>query len=187
MSTQGIDYTGFPAFIHNNEGESISRTVIKSHEKVDKHISLKEFPSALDIGDTCKILILAEPIPREYQGRVKNEYGEKIIALFQGQDSEKRGATRYKVNFSAFIETLIYSSKTYKLYQPVEVQLINISTGGMRFKAQPNTMLPGDKFQTRIFIKLDVKVLIAEVVNSIQRDQNDVEYGCRFLGSAKAK
>ena len=186
MSTQSIDYTGFPAFIHNNEGESISRTMITSHEKVDKHISLKEFPSELDIGDTCKILILSEPIPREYLGRVKNEYGVKIIALFQGQDMEKRGATRYKVNFSAFIENLIYSSKTYKLHQPVEIQLVNISTGGMRFKAPPNTISPGDKFQTRIFIKLDVKVLIAQVVNSIQKDNNDVEYGCRFLSSAKA-
>ena len=185
MSTQGIDYTGYPAFIHNNEGESISRTMITGFEKVDKHISLKEFPSELDIGDTCKILILSEPTPREYLGRVKNEYGEKIIALFQGQDSEKRGATRYKVNFSAFIENLIYSSKTYKLYQPIEIQLVNISTGGMRFKAPPNTISPGDKFQTRIFIKLDVKVLIAQVVNSVQKDENDVEYGCRFLGSAK--
>ena len=181
MSTVNFEYVGSIALVYNDEGEELGRTVVSNYDKTGNLLTLKRFPSELNIGDTCRLLILTEPSPRECFGKVRSDVGDKVVALFKWEDKENRGASRFKVNFTAFIEKMIYGNKSYKLYKPLEISLMNISTSGMRFYTEPDTVSEGDKFQIRIYVNLDVKVLIAQIVNCRQTDPNRVEYGCRFL------
>ena len=185
MSITGIDYSGSPALIYSKEDDNVFRTIVKTHDKNREYIILEELPPDMSVGDTCKLLIMVEPVPQECSGKIKNDLGDTVIALFKKQVKESRGATRYKVNFTAFIENLIIDKKAYKLHNPLVVNFINISTTGMRFFAKPESISLGDKFQIRVYINLDVRVLIAQVVNHKVTGPDREEYGCRLLKSAK--
>ena len=185
MSKIGIDFSGSPALIYSNVDDNVFRTVVTTHDRNREYIILEELPEDLSIGDTCRILVLVEPAPQECNGKLKNDLGDTVIALFKKQVKESRGATRYKVNFTAFIENMIIEKQIYKLLNPIEVKFINISTTGMRFYAQPDTIAVGDRFQIRVYINLDVRVMIAQVVNYKLTGPDREEYGCRLLKSAK--
>ena len=185
MSKTGIDFSGSPALIYNNTDDSVFRTVVVDHDRNREYIILEELPENLNIGDTCKMLILVEPAPQECNGKIKNDLGDIVVALFKKQVKESRGATRYKVNFTAFIEHVIIEKQAYKLLNPIEVKLINISTTGLRFFAQPDTITVGDRFQIRMYINLEVRVLICQVVNHKVTGPDREEYGCRLLKSAR--
>jgi hypothetical protein len=175
------DYIGCSVFFYDEEGATLSCATVVSHNKIDMRIQLDEIPEVLKTGDMCRLLILADPVPREYHGRIRFDFGTKYVALFRGKDKESRGAARYKVNFAANIEKLIYNGKEYDLYEPVEVRLINISTSGMRFSAKPNTININDRFKTTISFDDNKKTLYAEVVNVREVENSHMEYGCRFL------
>ena len=181
MATFGIDYTNCPVFLYCENGENLCRTTITEYDKDSKLIQLAEYPDDLDIGDSCRLLIMTEPSPREYRGRVRTDYSGKAIALFSGREKEDRGATRYKVNIVARIEYMIREGKAHALQEPIEIQLINISTTGMRFFAPLKVLQNGDRFQTRVSISNEAKLLIAEIVNHRENESDFAEYGCRFL------
>jgi len=181
MPTVNVEYVGCTALVYCNAGENLGRTIVKNYDKAENLITLQAFPKELNIGDICRLLVLTEPVPRECYGKVKSDVGEKVVALFKWQEKEKRGASRFKVNFSAFIEEMIYNNKSYELLKPYEINLINISTGGMRFYAVPNTVSHDDRFQIRIYLNTDVKVLTAHIVNNRQTAPDRIEYGCRFI------
>ena len=181
MPAVNTEYVGSTALVYDNAGENLARTIVTDYDKVRSLMSLKKIPPELKIGDVCRLLILTEPVPRECHGKIKSDVGNKIIALFKLEEKENRGSSRYKVNFSAFIEKMIYDNKPYDLLRPVEINLMNISTSGMRFFAEPNTVTHGDRFQIRIYLNMDVKVLVTEIVNHREIDENRIEYGCRFV------
>ena len=181
MPAQKTEYVGCTAFVYCNAGENLLRTIVTDYDKIKSLITLQSVPDELKIGDICRLLVLTEPCPRECYGRVKSDVGNKIIALFKWENKEKRGASRYNVNFPAFIEKMIYDDQPYDMFKSVEITLMNISTGGMRFFAKPDTVLLEDKFQIRIHLNSDVKVLIAKIVNERQINDDRIEYGCRFF------
>ena len=181
MPAVNPEYVGCTALVYDNAGEDIGRTFVTDYDKVANLITLKKCPEELNIGDMCRLLILTEPVPQECHGKIKSDMGNKVIALFKYEEKEKRGASRYKVKFTAFIEKMIYNDKSYELHRPVEIDLMNISTGGMRFYAKPDTVTHGDRFQIRIYLNMEVKVLVAQIVNHIQTDPDRIEYGCRFI------
>ena len=181
MPTVNTEYVGCTALVYCNAGENLARTIVTDYDKAQNLITLKSYPKELNIGDMCRLLVLTEPIPRECYGKVKSDVGNKVIALFKWEEKEKRGASRYKVNFSAFIEKMFYDNKPYELLRPVEINLMNISTGGMRFYTVPETVTNGDRFQIRIYLNTDVKVLVAQIVNHRETNPDQIEYGCRFV------
>jgi hypothetical protein len=101
--------------------------------------------------------------------------------MYQGQEKENRGAVRYALKSTAIIENLICDGKPYPLHTPVEVELVNISKSGVRFRAPPNALYNGDKFQMRMKISNNDKLLIAETVNYVNNESGTSDYGCRFL------
>ena len=181
MAVIGGNYLNCPVLIYDDEDNNIARTKIIEYDSNSKRVVLEETPPELKDGDTCRLLILAEPSPLEYQGRMRKDLWGTHIALFRGQEREARGAVRHKVNMSAFIENLIVEGRAYALHTPQKIQLMNISVGGMRFRAPRNTINHGDRFQTSVVLKDEKKLLIAEVVNTTENHPQISEYGCRFL------
>ena len=182
MAAQGYDYLNCPVLVYCEEGDYLVRTVIINFDKGSMQIQLETMPGTLEIGDNCKLLILTEPSPQEYLGRVRTTFWGKSVALYKGRQKEDRGATRYKVSFKARVEYLVNDGRAEALETPLEIKLVNISTTGMRFLAPLKALRNGDKFQTRVTIGSDLKLLIAEVVNHREDEDSEIaEYGCRFL------
>jgi len=181
MAVLGSDLTGFSVLIYDTNGNHLGSTVIASHDRKAQWIQVKRTPSELRANDNCKLLVLSSPSPCEYQGKVKREGKEFYIAIFQGQEKESRGATRYKVNTPAVIDSLIYDKQPYPLHTPVTVELMNISTSGVRFRAPFYSFTEGNTFQMHFVISGSQKMLIAIAVNHTDKEPALSEYGCRFL------
>jgi len=172
--------------LYDTLGKHLNNTSVVSYNKNTLRIEVQETPRSLSIGYRCRLLILANPAPCEYQGKIIKEGSKLIIAMHHGQEKENRGAARYKVNLPASIEHLICAGRAYPLHTPLSVELINISKSGVRFRAPFNSLSDGDRFQMRIRLSENDKILISDVTNHIDKEAKISEYGCHFLiGSTK--
>ena len=175
------DHTGNTVLIYDSYGNHIKDTVVASHDKVEQHMQVRSMPAELNVNDDCRLFILTSPKPYEYQGKVRKIAGKLHIALFQGHEMENRAATRYSVNTQAIIDALFVDGKLYKLHTEIEVELINISTGGVRFRAPLFSFNVGNTFQMHLVISGNRKELITQVLNHVDKEPDSSDYGCRFL------
>lgn len=179
------DYTGCTVMIYDTEGNYLDSTAIREYYKETLRIEVQKIPADLTVGAGCRVLILSAPSPCEYQGRIVKEIGANTIALYQGQEKESRSDVRYNVCLPALIEFLVCDGRAYPLFTPIEVEIKNISKSGVRFKAQVNSLLDGDRFQMRMKISSNEKLLIADVVHHDDNEDESSEYGCKFLIAVK--
>ncbi|MCL2079606.1 MAG: PilZ domain-containing protein [Oscillospiraceae bacterium] len=182
MSVLAADYSGQTILIYDMDGNHLIDTVVLTHNKTEKQLYVKNMPPRLKVNEDCKLLIMTSPAPCEYVGKVKKVGGELYLALFQGQVKETRAATRYKVNTPAAIDLYICEGQEYKLYSPVKVSLLNISTSGVRFRAPFYSLNDGDQFRINMTIKGNKKSLVAETINHLDNETATTDYGCRFIG-----
>ena len=181
MSVLSDNYTGCTVLIYNMDGEHLLDTVVAAHNREEQQIQVSSLPEDLHINDSCSLLVLTSPSPCEYLGKVKKVGGSVFIAMYQGQEKENRTATRYAVNAPAIIDTLITDGQPYSLHTPLTITLINISTGGVRFRAPYYSLADGDVFQMRMIISQNKKKLIAQVLNHVDNEPASSDYGCLFL------
>ena len=181
MSVLSDNYTGCTVLIYDMNGDHLIDTVVADHDRDEQRINTMAMPDELHINDSCNLLILTSPTPCEYLGKVKKVGGNVFIAIFQGHERENRKATRYAVNAPALIDTLITEGRVHTLYTPIQVVLINISTGGVRFRAPYYSLDNGDVFQMRMVISKNNKKLITRVLNHIDKEPVYSDYGCLFL------
>ena len=181
MAVAGSNYVNSPVLVYDDNDNNLSRSHVVEYDSNSKRIRLEQTPPSLEDGDACKLLILTEPSPREYQGRVRNDLTGKFIALYRGREKENRKAARYKVDIEATIDYMVYEGRAFALHTPLKIRVTDISVGGMRASAPPNALLDGDRFQTSVGIKDEKKLLIAEVVYHLDHESKNSEYGCRFL------
>ena len=181
MSVLAGDFTGCSVLIYDTDGNHLISTHIREHDRGDQHIKLNLMPDELSANDNCKVFVLSSPTPCEFLGKVKKMGGNTTIAMFQGQEKENRGATRYKVNSPASIESLVIEGKAYNLQNPVEVALINISTSGVRFRAPYYSFINEDVFIMNLIISNSKKIVTAKVVNSVDNLNASSDYGCSFM------
>jgi len=181
MSALTGDFTGCSVLLYDTNGNHLGSTVIREHDRGEQHIKLNLMPAMLRANDNCKVFILSSPTPCEFMGMVKKLSGSLIIALFQGQEKENRGATRYPVKTTAYIEALIIDNKEYNLQIPVNVTLINISTTGVRFRAPYYSLNEGDIFKVNLVVSNSKKTLTAAVINHTDKEPVSSDYGCRFI------
>ena len=186
MSALSGDHTGCSVLIYDTQGNHLINTRVTHHDRKALRISIKESPDCLKLGDAYRLLVMSSPAPCEYMGRITKETQKQFFALYHGHEKEGRGAVRYKVNFPAMIENLIVEGKAYPLHTSLEIELINISKSGIRFRA-PRLSLPDEaRFQMRMKIGDGEKLLIADMVNYMDKDDGTTDYGCKFLiGSEK--
>jgi len=181
MSVLAGDFTDCSVLIYDTDGNHLSSSIIKEHNKGERQIRINLMPGELSVNDDCKLLILSSPTPCEFLGKVKRVGGTFFIAMFQGQEKENRGATRYSVNTTALIDALIIDDLPYNLQTPVKVTLINISTSGVRFRAPYYSLEVEDIFQMHLVISNSKKRITAEVINNTDHETKSSDYGCRFL------
>jgi len=181
MSSLVGDFTGNTVFIYNTGGDHLASTVIKEHDRISKQIMISSIPNGLSINDECKILILSSPSPCEFSGKIKRIGGNPFIGLFQGQEKENRGAARYSIKTPALITTMTTDGKTISLQSPIKVDLINISTSGVRFRAPYYSMDVDDQFEMHLIISNTRKKITAKVVNCIDSGTETTDYGCIFI------
>ena len=181
MSVLAGDFTGCSVFIYDTEGQHLSSTVVREHDKKEQQIKVNLMPAELKANDNCKVFLLSSPTPCEFSGKVKKVGGSLFIAMFQGQEKENRGATRYSVGTPAYIEDLILDGEAHKLQNTVKVVLINISTSGVRFRAPHYSLNVGDIFKMNLIISNNKKTITAEVLNFADNETISSDYGCRFV------
>ena len=181
MKELSSDYTGCPVLVYDIEGNHLGSTIVTYYEKAALRIEIREIPSTLSPGAACRVLILASPSPCEYHGRVVKEGQKFQIAMYMGQVKENRGTVRYKIKITALIENLIYDGRAYPLFTRLKVNVLNISKSGVRLSAPKYSLMDGARFQMRMNISGNDKLLIADVVNRVDLAGDASEYGCRFL------
>ena len=181
MSVLVGDFTGCTVLIYDPDGNHLISTHVREHDRAEKYIKLNLMPEELRANSNCKVFVLSSPTPCEFMGMVKKIGGALTIALFQGQEKENRGAMRYKVNSPAFVEALIIDDQAYTLQNRVEVELINISTSGVRFRAPHYSFIEEDIFQMRLTISNSEKMITAVIVNCMDKETSSSDYGCRFM------
>jgi len=182
LSVLAGDFTGCSVLIYDTDGNHLISTIVKEHDRGEQQIKINRMPSELKANDDCKVFLLSSPTPCEFSGKLKKVGGSLSIALFQGQEKENRGATRYAVSTPASIESLIVDGEAHKLQNPVNVTLINISTSGVRFRAPYYSFLDGDTFRMNLIISNSKKNITAEVINYLDNEAaSSSDYGCRFM------
>jgi len=181
MSTLASDFTDYSVLIYDNDGNHLSSTVVREHDKGARQIQVNIMPDELKVNDDCKLLILSSPTPCEFSGKVKKVGGSLFIAMFQGQEKESRGSARYPVRTPAVIDALMIDNALHPLQTPLKVVVINISTTGIRFRAPYYSFEQGDDFQMHLVISNSTKKIIAKVVNVVDNKTDSSDYGCRFL------
>jgi len=178
------DYTGYTVLIYSPDGDFLCEGVISSYDKKMQWIELRNtFPPSLNKDDICPLLIMTSPSPCEYKGRVVKDGWKYVFAIFKGKEKESRRMARYKVSFPATIEGLIIDGDTFPLYENLTVNIVNISRTGLRFSAPINSLLVGDKFLLRMSAVDNDRLYTAVVVNSINKDSEVSEYGCRLVAN----
>ena len=179
----GGKYGGCIALIFDAEGNELGETIVNNIYNSNMHINLENLPKVLSIGSACKLLILTDPQPCEFSGKVVNDGDANIVAIFQGRERARRKEVRYKTNAAAQIDCLISEGKEYPLLEPIDVTLKNLSRTGVRFSAPYNTLMQGDIIKLILSLTNSMESLIVEVVNLMNLDTTKSEYGCRFLTS----
>ena len=181
MSVLTGDFTGCSVLIYDTDGNHLGSSLIREHDRGERRIQVNLMPDELKANDNCKLLILSSPTPCEFSGIVKKIGGSMSIAMFQGQEKENRASTRYAVNNTALIEALIIDGKAYSLQNPIKVNLINISTTGVRFRAPFYSFEVEDVFSMHMVISNSRKKITAEVINHLDNEPTSSDYGCRFM------
>jgi hypothetical protein len=178
------DYTGCAILLQTENGEHLKRCVVSYFDKETFHLKLRSgIPSAFSIGDVCSLLIMTEPAPREYKGRVVIDKSERVLLLFRGKERENRKATRYKVDFQARVNALVRHNEVYKLHTPTPVMVLNISRTGMRLAAPANALRKNDRVILQVKLEDGEKLLTAVVINWLDMNEYLSEYGCALIAN----
>jgi len=181
MRPINCDYTGCSVLIYDEAGKHLCDTVVTYYNRITLLIEVGETPESLEEHDICRLLILTSPTPCEYKGRIILIGKNKLFAMYDGKESEKREESRYIVKLPALIENYICDDKVYPLHTPLNVEMINISKNGARLRMPSYALSNGDRFRMCVTINDRHKNVIAEVKNQTHDGAEVSEYGCRFL------
>ena len=167
--------------IYNDKGDLLANVKILDYDWREKSIVVKNIPILANVRH-CDLLILSSPAPFSYKGTMYQNYdGNKAIKIYQEKEQENRKEMRYKVNLPASIRNFIYDGKDYPLSTPLDVEIVNISKSGMRFRSKPNAFEKGNKFHISMKLGDNEKTLTAEIVNHLNISADLTEFGCRLV------
>jgi hypothetical protein len=181
------DFLSCNAFIYSEKGEFLTKINIREYDRNERYIVVPDTPALYDVK-RCEVLIIAAPAPYAYKGTIHTHNLEKVIKLYREEKKDNRSELRFKIDLTASIGSLIYARRTYPMHTPIEVELINISKGGIRFRSDPNSFYHGNVFNVYLKTGGKFKLLTAEVVN-VREPAADfpfdhAEFGCRFVKGA---
>jgi len=181
MSALGSDFTGCTVFIYDVKGNHLADSVVTAHDRETHQIQVGTLPFEFKLNDGCKLLIMSSPAPCEFSGKFRRMGGNQYIAIFQGQERESRGSTRYPVKNPALVDAFIIDGQHHSIQTPVKVILINLSTTGVRFRAPYYSFDEGDELQMHMSVNNIAKRMIVKIINHVDSDADTSDYGCSFL------
>jgi len=177
------DFSGCNAIVYTQTGDMVCTVKILSHDDAEDFVLVLDTPALKEIY-RCDLLILTSPQPYTYKGTIHSHDGtSKRIGLYQEAEAENRREARFKVDLPVVVEHLLFDGKTFRLHTAIEGELLNISRGGLRFRARPDAFAVGNCFLLRIKSgDEEEKVLTTEVVNTLKVSNDCTEFGC-LLGN----
>jgi hypothetical protein len=175
-----VNYGGCLAFVYNSAGTCLGSFVIKEHDKETNTICFlgDTGDEQFAINTIYDIFIRKPDKPRRYKGKFEQEGDEYLFRLFAGRNGEKRKNKRYVSDITASLIELLDDELNYLLCEPIVVDCLNISKGGLRFVSEPNTVSLGDNIKAVLSLN-ENKSITFEVVNMLDK-KDSTEYGCKF-------
>ena len=182
------NFTFCRADISDQYGEFLANVKIWEHDAKEGFIEVQPSP-ALTSGILCNVVIRTTPKPWTYKGRIHEVHGRTIILIINEDGTESRYSLRYKANMKARIEGLICEETVYPLHTDIEVEVENISRGGLRLHTRKNTFCIGDKLLARLDNNWpgENPLLILEIINDKEISPEYLTYGCRFVFNDEIK
>lgn len=171
------NFIGCAAYVYDTEGVLQTEVKIYDHDSEANIIKVSN-SLVLSVNMRCELLILSLPAPFSCSGVVRSTGSDTIITLFKGKERENRRNARYALSCNAKISEYICEGKAYRLHTPITVNLMNISTNGIRIRARYNTLSADDLFNLQLKMGEREKVLTAKVVNLKDNERESSEYGC---------
>lgn len=174
------DFTKCNVLIYDEKDNLLCNVKIWEHNVLENYIVVQDWPELAGV-DQCKLLILTAPAPFSYIGAIRKYNLDRQIKLFEEHMEENRQEIRYKTDLPGNIEGLVYDGKSFPLHTKLEVRILNISKSGMRILAKENTLNADDRFQIKVKIGENDKLLTCKTVNSRSTTGGFIEHGCRLV------
>jgi hypothetical protein len=178
------EYYNCTVLVNDEKGRRVAETEILYHDELRNQIEVDDIPG-LEVGGLYECLILASPTPHAYKGRIHRRGKSKIIALFEGKESENRRDTRYKTDLPASVIGVIRHGKTYALDKPIAGRVKDISRRGLRLSAAGGALNVGEKFRVSVTSGSGKKILTAEVLYSLDVPPDYSEFSCLRVESGE--
>ena len=187
----GNDFTGHTVIVYDEDYIKITETNIIEYDIVLGNIRIRE-NSKLATGDNVQLLILTSPNPCSFHGRVGPRIqGMSTIDLHSGKSKEDRASKRFPIESidsivsTGVIDGLVRGNEAIDM-PPVNVQLVNISQGGIRFSGAKGLLQNKDEVLLSVNIKGAVKILAVEVVNILNAHPGRSDYCGKFTIADRA-
>ena len=174
------DYTGRNVLIYDSNGKLLCETSITEHDRNSMQIKVKQLPDT-GSSENLKLLVMSQPAPSDFQGRVVRIGKDKEIALYNGKERELRGSTRYQVDVVSKIENYVENNVFRPADPVVSIRLINISTSGLKFVSADQSLQTGQAFQIRMQIGQQEQLIVAQIVHFHVDATGTANYGCKIL------
>jgi hypothetical protein len=184
MGNMRKEYSSCTVLVNDEKGHRVAETEILYHDELRNQIEVDDIPE-LEVSALYECLILASPTPHAYKGRIHRRGKRKVIALFEGKESENRRDTRYKTDLPANVIGVIRHGKTYSLDAPIPGRIKDISRRGLRLSASGGALNVGEKFRVSITSMSGKKILTAEVLYSLDVPPDYSEFGCLLVSDAE--
>jgi hypothetical protein len=179
------NYTGCAILVYDaNSHELLARTVVSGHDKAAMSVEL-DMRLPFKNGTAVSVLILTNPVPKAYQGRLSIHGSKTSVAMHHGRTQEGRKSKRYNTNLPASLLLVVRDGQVFDFQPPFQVALVNISTTGVRIRAPQAVLSDGDIIQLQMMIGEKTQIMTAEVVFSAGSAAGSV-YGCRFIAGLPA-
>ncbi len=179
------DFTGCYAEIFDvDSGETLDRARIILHDK-KFHIIKVESNAKKEILKRVRIqvVIFSNKNPIQFNGTARKSMGFTAveIALFQGKEKEGRRHGRFDVHIDGIIDAVKTKTQTLSIARPIDVEVINVSVGGILVKTYPYCLSVGSAFRVKIEVNGNKREFNCEVKRILGQQTTSWQYGCEFI------
>lgn len=164
------------------DGEIIADTKIIRYNSLMNSVMI----SADSIAEKkyCKIqaYVFAKECLYAFNGAVKGTLVNNEIEVLLGKSSPKedRKQTRYPIMLEGTVCDVYVADRLIRLRKPIQIQTVNISSGGILIKADAGCFDVGDRFSLLLKSRAVEMKVVCEIVRMQNCGRLTEEYGCRM-------
>lgn len=172
---------GCEVFVYGDRATDTDALVHTTIQEYDKNWSIITINSALqelEEGKKVTVLTLGVSFVMEFQGTIrKTDRTRKCrIALYRGEEKEKRHNSRYKVNIPAQITGIMIGTKVVG-FPLTDITILNLSTSGILVLAPRVNLKIDSSFQIKMPINQKNVSVIVKVMWMKEVNETQMQYG----------